>query len=96
FFWDKIERANTFYRNVEQTARQPISDRLVQFLFDNPGEDGGQWAMAASLVQKYGVVPTSAMPETFNTENTAAFQAVLSRQLRKDGLKLRQLVMDGA
>ncbi|RRK10528.1 aminopeptidase [Lactiplantibacillus garii] len=96
FFWDKIERANIFYRNVEQTARQPISDRLVQFLFDNPGEDGGQWAMAASLVQKYGVVPASAMPETYNTNNTAEFQEVLSRKLRKDGLKLRQLVMNGA
>jgi len=96
FFWDKIERANMFYRNVEQTARQPISDRLVQFLFDNPGEDGGQWAMAASLVQKYGVVPASVMPETFNTTNTSDFQEVMSRKLRKDGLKLRQLVMDGA
>ncbi|MEO3731803.1 C1 family peptidase [Lactiplantibacillus plantarum] len=96
FFWDKIERANIFYRNVEQTARQPIDDRLVQFLFANPGENGGQWAMAASLVQKYGVVPASVMPESFNTDNTTAFQASLSRQLRKDGLKLRQLVMDGA
>ncbi|MGJ3735474.1 C1 family peptidase [Lactiplantibacillus plantarum] len=96
FFWDKIERANIFYRNVEQTARQPIDDQLVQFLFANPGEDGGQWAMAASLVQKYGVVPASVMPESFNTDNTTAFQASLSRQLRKDGLKLRQLVMDGA
>ncbi|MFC6200698.1 C1 family peptidase [Lactiplantibacillus nangangensis] len=96
FFWDKIERANMFYRNVEQTARQPISDRLVQFLFDNPGEDGGQWAMAASLVQKYGVVPASVMPETYNTTNTSDFQEVMSRKLRKDGLKLRQLVMNGA
>ena len=96
FFWDKIERANIFYRNVEQTARQPISDRLVQFLFTNPGQDGGQWAMAAGLVEKYGVVPASVMPETYNTENTTEFQEVLSRKLRKDGLKLRQLVMDGA
>jgi len=96
FFWDKIERANMFYRNVEQTARQPISDRLVQFLFANPGEDGGQWAMAAGLVAKYGVVPASVMPETYNTNNTSDFQAVLSRKLRKDGLKLRQLVMNGA
>ena len=96
FFWDKLERANIFYRNVEQTARQPMDDRLVQFLFANPGEDGGQWAMAAGLVQKYGVVPTSVMPESFNAENTTAFQASLSRQLRKDGLKLRQLVMNGA
>ncbi|WP_338208671.1 C1 family peptidase [Lactiplantibacillus paraxiangfangensis] len=96
FFWDKIERANIFYRNVEQTARQPINDRLVQFLFANPGEDGGQWAMAASLVQKYGVVPASVMPETYNTDNTTEFQEVLSRKMRKDGLKLRQLVMNGA
>ncbi|MFB9769088.1 C1 family peptidase [Lactiplantibacillus modestisalitolerans] len=96
FFWDRIERANTFFRNVEQTARQPINDRLVQFFFDNPGEDGGQWAMAASLVEKYGVVPASAMPETANTNDTGAFQAILSRQLRRDGLKLRELVQANA
>lgn len=31
FFWDKIERANSFYRNVEQTARpSPIDRHLHQ------------------------------------------------------------------
>ena len=96
FFWDKIERANIFYDHILQTADRPASDREVSFYLARPGEDGGQWAMGASLVQKYGVVPTSAMPESFNTNDTTGFAAALDLKLRKDALTLRQLVADHA
>ncbi|GEO70357.1 C1 family peptidase [Levilactobacillus acidifarinae] len=96
FFWDKIERANIFYDNILRTASKPASDREVSFYLARPGEDGGQWAMGAALVQKYGVVPTSAMPESFNTNDTTGFAAALDLKLRKDALTLRQLVADHA
>ncbi|KAA5582032.1 aminopeptidase, partial [Pseudomonas aeruginosa] len=57
FFWDKIERANIFYDRMIALAGRPASDREVEFYLSSPGTDGGQWAMAAALVQKYGVVP---------------------------------------
>lgn len=95
FFWDKIERANIYYSRMIATADRPANDREVAFYLGMPGEDGGQWAMAAALVQKYGVVPVSDYPETSNVENTAAFDAVMNRKLRIDGMQLRNMVNAG-
>ncbi|UIF28771.1 C1 family peptidase [Levilactobacillus brevis] len=96
FFWDKVERANIFYDNILRTADKPLDDREVAFYLSRPGDDGGQWAMGAALVQKYGVVPASAMPESFNTNDTTGFAATLNLKLRKDALALRALVAAGA
>lgn len=92
FFWDKIERANIFYDRLIATASRPLSDREVSFYFDMPDDDGGQWDMAAALVEKYGVIPASAYPETANSEDTSALATTLNRKLRQDGLVLRQLI----
>lgn len=92
FFWDKIERANIYYDRIIATASRPADDREVDYYLSMPDDDGGQWAMAAALVQKYGVVPVSDFPETVNTENTGTFGTVLNRKLRIDGMKLRDMV----
>lgn len=92
FFWDKIEEANIFYDHILATATRPADDREVEFYLSLPGGDGGQWAMAAALVQKYGVMPVSQYPETNNVENTGAFDTVMNRKLRIDGMKLRDMV----
>ncbi len=96
FFWDKIERANIFYQNIERTAQKPINDREVEFFLDTPGQDGGQWAMAAGLIEKYGLMPASAMPESYNTNKTNEFAEVMDKKLRKDALAIRKLVANGA
>ncbi|USS88163.1 C1 family peptidase [Fructilactobacillus hinvesii] len=96
FFWDKIERANMFYARMIALADRPLSDREVSFYLDSPDDDGGQWAMAAALVAKYGVVPRETFPENAVTESTGEFADLLNRKLRKDGLALRKLIHDGA
>ncbi|MBU7563778.1 C1 family peptidase [Pediococcus ethanolidurans] len=96
YFWDKVERANIFYENIIRTADKPANDREVEFYLAGPGDDGGQWAMAAGLVQKYGVVASSVMPETFNTNDTIGFASALDLKLRKDAIELRELVANGA
>ena len=95
FFWDKIERANIFYNNIIETADKPLDSREVKAHLNFAGADGGQFHMAASLVEKYGVVPSYAMPETFNTNDTTGFRNALSDKLKKDALTLRKLVQDG-
>ncbi|MCK8607423.1 C1 family peptidase [Apilactobacillus ozensis] len=96
FFWDKIERANIFYDQMLETADLPADDRLVACYLAYPGGDGGEWDMAVALVQKYGVMPTSAFPESNVTNNTRDLNEVLNLKLRLDGLKLRKLVQDKA
>ncbi|WP_413628039.1 C1 family peptidase [Fructilactobacillus vespulae] len=96
FFWVKIERANIFYDRMIALAGKPTSDREVEFYLSSPGTDGGQWAMAAALVQKYGVVPRETFPETAVTENTHDLDMLLNRKMRHDALQLRELIANQA
>ena len=95
FFWDKIERANAFYDAMIRLADKPLDDREVQSWLGFAGEDGGLWGMAINLVKKYGVVPSYAMPESFNSNNTTGLIDSLARKERKDALLLRKLVKEG-
>ena len=95
FFWDRIERANIFFDNILNTADRPLSDRTVHTYMQGPDTDGGQWAMAVSLIRKYGLVPTYAQDESFTANNTAFFNRILNNKLREDGLVLRKLAQAG-
>lgn len=95
FFWDKIERANMFYNRILDSADMPLDSRQVKSDLDFAGADGGQFQMAAALVEKYGVVPSYAMPETFNTNDTTGFATALGDKLKKDALVLRHLKQYG-
>lgn len=95
FFWDRIERANIFFDNILNTADRPLSDRTVHTYMQGPDTDGGQWAMAVSLIRKYGLVPTYAQDESFTANNTAFFNHILNNKLREDGLVLRKLAQAG-
>ena len=91
FFYDQLEKANLFYNGMIETTFLPLEDREVEWLLKNPIGDGGQWTGVVDLVSKYGLVPTSAMPETYQSENTAMMSKLIKRKLREDGLKLREL-----
>ncbi|USS88741.1 C1 family peptidase [Fructilactobacillus cliffordii] len=95
FFWDKFEKSNYFLTNVLKTADQPLTDRKVNFLLQTPQQDGGQWDMIAALIEKYGVVPKSAMAETASSNNSSELNSALNTQLRHDAIILRKLVKDG-
>ncbi|KRN29179.1 aminopeptidase C [Lactobacillus selangorensis] len=93
-FWDKFEKSNYFFENVLATADQAIDSREVAFLMATPQQDGGQWDMLCALIEKYGIVPKSVMPETKSSENSADLNSTLNLLLRKDALTLRQMVAD--
>ncbi|MCG0633076.1 cysteine aminopeptidase [Lactiplantibacillus plantarum] len=95
FFWDKFEKANYFYENVLATADQPTSSRKVAWLMTTPQQDGGQWDMLVAIIQKYGIVPKSVMPETYNSSKSAEINSTLNLKLRKDAVELRELVAAG-
>lgn len=96
FFWDKLEKANYFYQNVLATAQLPTSDRKVAWLMTTPQQDGGQWDMFMAIIEKYGVVPKSVMPESFSSSASREFNATLNLKLRKDAVELRKLVAANA
>ena len=94
FFYDQLEKANLFLQGVIDCAGKPMDDTRVQFFFKNPINDGGTFCGVADLTEKYGVVPTSVMPETYSAENTSKMAALVSSKLREYGLKLRKMVAE--
>ena len=95
FFYDQLEKANLMLQGVIDNAKKPIDDATVQFFFRHPINDGGTFCGVADLAEKYGLVPMSAMPETYSTDNTKAMARILSSKLREYGLELRRMVADG-
>jgi len=96
FFWDKIERANYFLESIIDTADSPDGDRVVDFLLDNPMNDGGQWNMFVSLVKKHGCVPKAAMPESESSSNSSMMNRMIRLKLREGARQLRDLHEAGA
>lgn len=92
FFYDQLEKANMFYEGMIETAMLPLNDRKVEWLLKSPINDGGQWTGLVNLVEKYGLVPKSAMPETYQSENTAMMGKLIKRKLRENGMALRNAV----
>jgi bleomycin hydrolase len=95
-FWDKIEKANYFLENVLATADEPMDSEVVRWVFRGPAGDGGYWAMFVDLVEKYGVVPKTVMPETFHSSQSKGMNDLLALKLGEQGLVLRRLYTAGA
>lgn len=91
FFWDKLEKSNYFLENIIKTKDEDIDSRIVRFLLATPQQDGGQWDMLVSLIQKYGIVPKYIMPDVFHSTNSAKLNNLLNKKLRLGAVKLRKL-----
>lgn len=91
YFWDMLEKSNLFLEATIENADKDMSDKTVEWLYKNPIGDGGVWNSFANIISKYGLVPSTVMPETYHSENTSWINRILSRKLREYGLKLREL-----
>lgn len=94
-FWDKLEKSNYFLESIIETLDEPLNSRLVQHLLRDPIQDGGQWDMFSGLLEKYGAVPKSVMPETYHSSNTRELNQLLTAKLRDFAAKLREAYSNG-
>lgn len=95
FFWDQLEKSNLFLENIIKTRNKDYLDRKVEWLFKHPVSDGGVWNMAVGVIEKYGLVPKSVMPETYHSSHTRDMSRIIGKKLREDGIRLRQMHEQG-
>ena len=95
-FWDKLEKSNYFLENIIATLNEPRNGRLIMHLVENPIQDGGQWHMFINLINKYGVVPQTEMPETFQSSKSMRMNRMITRKLREFAKLLRDAHGKGA
>jgi len=94
-FWDKMEKANTFYERIIKFRNRDLMDRELVFVLRSPLPDGGYWENAKDLVQKYGIVPKEVMPETNSSDHTRTMNQVMQKKMRVDAVKLRKMAENG-
>jgi bleomycin hydrolase len=95
FFWDKLEKSNFFLETILQTLEEDTNNRLIAWLMQSPIQDGGQWDMFVNLVEKYGVVPKEAMPETESSSSSGHMNDRITNKLRENAVRLRQAHRQG-
>lgn len=93
-FYDKLEKANNFLEMVIQNADHPLNDQLMQYVLRGI-DDGGYWGMAVDLIEKYGIVPKSVNPESYQSDHTDTFMTQINHLLKKDAMELRNLIHEG-
>ena len=89
-FWDILEKSNRFLENVIDNRKKPIDSRMNAWLFMKPIGDGGHFANAAHIIDKYGVVPQEIMPERHSSLDNKWLMNLVRTSLRRYGLKLRE------
>lgn len=82
FFWDKLERANRYLRWFIDHPGVDTQNEAFKFIIDEYTSDGGWWNMFANLVNKYGLVPKSAMKETFQSDDSEDMNQILNDRLQ--------------
>ena len=90
-FWDKLEKSNYFLESIIKTTDEDWNSRLLMHLLANPIQDGGQWDMWVNLVEKYGVVPQSEMPESYSSSKSMRMNRMITRKLRENAIHLRNM-----
>ena len=60
-------------------GRQPANSEIFEHCIKEGLVDGGQWHFAMNILEKYGIVFDTEMPETYNSQHTSE----LNRQLQE-------------
>lgn len=95
-FWDRLEKANRFLSTMVDLRDRSTDDRTVDFLLRDPSTDGGEWHMVANLIRKYGMVPKSAMADTYNLSDSTFLNKVVHYKLREAAANIFGLHRSGA
>lgn len=90
-FYDKLEKINYFIQSVDDFLTCDSDDRTFKHLLNMGIQDGGQWDMFVSLIEKYGVVPKEVMPETASSSKTGFMNKLIDVSLRKYAAQARKL-----
>ena len=95
-FYEELEAANRSLELAISLRQEPIHSRRLDTFLQNLISDGGDWNYVRALIQKYGAVPESVMPDNYAAAHTDEMAALLATCLRKAALEIRQPAYDNA
>jgi bleomycin hydrolase len=100
YFWDKVENADRFLEEIIHMLDEPLDhfklddptqyNKRLSDILEKPIEDGAYWNCFANLVDKYGLIPKSAMEETASSIDSDDMNEQLNSRLREAACYLRK------
>lgn len=90
-FYDKLEKLNYTLEVLSELVEKDYDDRTLQFIVQYGVGDGGQWDMFVSVVEKYGVCPKNAFPETYTSSSTRTINALINNEIRSFASESREV-----
>lgn len=89
FFWDKLNRADVFLKwaadqvvgSTEGPGKIDLEDRTSRHMLSDFLSDGGYWNCFTNLIDRYGVIPKKAMPETWQSVDSLDLNTVVRDRL---------------
>ena len=94
-FYDKLEKANLFLETMIAMRDRPVDDRSLNGYLGWMFGDGGWFHYFTDLLDKYGAVPISAMPESKQSMKTGRVNELGKTLLRKYTAELRRMHQQG-
>ncbi|MEJ2420872.1 MAG: C1 family peptidase [Acidobacteriota bacterium] len=95
-FYQKLEEANRSLELAIALRNEPLHSRRMDTFLKYLISDGGDWNYVQALIQKYGAVPRSIMPNDLAASHTGEMNELLSARLRKAVLQIRSEARKGA
>lgn len=95
-FYQKLECANRSLELAISLRHEPIHSRRMDTLLQHLISDGGNWNYVRALIQKYGAVPESVMPDDYAGSHSDEMDALMAARLRKAVAEIRAPAREGA
>jgi bleomycin hydrolase len=92
FFCNKLECVDRRLQEMVQLKNTPLNNYLadgpayddyLERILEQPIEDGGHWNYFCNLVEKYGLLPLTEMPETVNSRYSVDLNKELASLIRQ-------------
>ena len=90
-FYDKLEKCNFLIESLIELKNNSSEERTLDTLLSRGIEDGGQWDLFVNIINKYGIVPKDAFPETFQSSNTREIDGILNKYIRKFAFEITNM-----
>lgn len=90
-FLDKLEKSNTLYNKIIENDKFDLDEEIKQHYLTTSVYEGGYFEYFRSLINKYGIVPESVMPDVEASKNSLQLIRILRDKVKKDIFKLLEL-----
>lgn len=94
-FYDRLEKSNNLYEIIIQTPNITFEQLHEKEIVIGGVEESGYWEYFSNIVEKYGLVPESVMPETVNNSNSSEMNQLYSEKIKKDIIDLMKAKQNG-